>query len=126
MKIVNWDRLGIGLSLLCAIHCVATPMIILSVPIMARYYLAHPYFHLILALMIIPVGMVAFIHGFTHHKNYLVLLLGIPGLFIVTGIPYLIHRLQFDLNEPIFMTIGSGLLILAHWNNRRRCQTCKH
>ena len=121
----NWDRLGIVLSLLCAIHCVLTPLIILSLPIMARYYLGNSFFHLALALMIIPVGVFAFVVGYRHHRKFQVLLLGIPGLIFISFVPYAVHQMGIPLNEPLLMVVGSSLLISAHWINQRAHQSCR-
>lgn len=123
---VNWDRIGMGLSALCVVHCLVTPFIILSIPILARYYLVHPLFHLLLAIAIIPVGLFAFVSGYKHHRKYWVFVLGIPGLVIVTAIPYLVHGLGANLNEPMMMVVGSGLLLSGHWFNRRACSDCEH
>jgi hypothetical protein len=119
--IFNLDKMGMFLSLLCAVHCILTPMLILSLPIMARYYMAHPAFHWILALMIFPVGVLAFYHGYRHHRRSLVFFLGIPGLLIVSVVPTFFHAYLNLWSEPLAMVMGSGLLVSAHWLNRRSC-----
>jgi hypothetical protein len=121
---VSWDRIGMGLSILCALHCLLTPLVILSIPFIARYYLDHPMFHIIMATTIIPVGLVAFGAGIRHHKNWMVLALGLPGLVLVSVTPYLVHILNMPLNEQILMVIGSVLLVWAHLLNRKSCQSC--
>lgn len=126
IQTVNLDRWGMSLSLLCAIHCMLTPFVILSVPIMARYYLAHPFFHIAIALFIIPIGLLAFTSGYKHHRNLWVYLLGVPGLFIIVITPYFVHALRYDWNEPLIMTFGSILLIAAHLINRRSCACEAH
>lgn len=118
------DRVGMALSLICLIHCLLTPVLLISLPILARYYLAHPWFHLILAVLIVPVGLVAFYSGYKHHHNKWVLLLGTPGLFIIAGVPYLVHSLQWPLHEAFIMTIGSVMMLSAHWINKKNCQKC--
>ncbi|MEZ0391012.1 MAG: MerC domain-containing protein [Pseudobdellovibrionaceae bacterium] len=124
LNYVNWDRFGMGLSFVCALHCLLTPVLILSLPLMARYYLAHPGLHILLALFVLPVGLLAFVSGIRHHRNYWVLAMGLPGLFLVVGTPFLVHRLNFSWNEPVLMILGSGLLMTAHWVNRRSCSHC--
>jgi hypothetical protein len=126
LHFINLDKLGMALSALCALHCVITPLVILSLPIMGRYYIAHPYFHMVLGLMILPVGLFAFVTGFRHHHNLMVLFLGIPGLFVITVVPFLVHNLGFDIHEPLAMFLGSGLLIAGHWINRRACACDAH
>lgn len=121
-----WDQVGIGLSVLCAVHCLVTPLILLSLPIMARYYLAHFWVHVLLAVLILPVGIYAFWHGYRHHQNRKVLWLGLPGLFIVASVPFLVHSLYLPVSEPLLMSFGSILLIVAHWINRRSCACENH
>jgi hypothetical protein len=123
---INFDKIGIGLSLLCAVHCVVTPLVILSIPFMARYYLMHPYFHYLLAVFIIPVGVYAFAKGHRHHHNNKVFLFGFPGLFLVGVVPILVHKFAVPVNEPILMLAGSGLLVSAHWMNRKSCSCELH
>lgn len=118
------DKVGMFLSVVCMIHCLLTPILLLSLPILARYYLAHPWFHLALALLIIPVGLVAFYSGYRHHHNKLVLFLGLPGLLIIAGVPYLVHELLLPIPEAVVMTIGSVMMLSAHWLNKKNCQKC--
>lgn len=121
-----WDRVGVALSLLCLLHCIATPLIILSLPILARYYLANPIFHLFLAIMIVPVGLWSFVKGFKHHRSYRPLALGVPGMALVALTPYLVHVQGFRLPEQISVVIGSCMLITAHVINQKSCKTCKY
>lgn len=115
------DRLGMSLSLICAIHCVLTPVVILSLPIMARFYVAHPWFHWLIAILIVPVGLWAFISGYRHHGRSIVLKLGIPGLIIIGFVPVFFHTSLNWWSEPLLMICGSSLLISAHWINRKSC-----
>lgn len=121
---VGLDKVGIFLSAVCLIHCLLTPLLMLSLPILARYYLAHPWFHIGLALLIIPVGLVAFYSGYKHHHNNLVWLLGVPGLVIIALVPYLVHQLLLPIPEALVMTFGSVMVLAAHWINKKNCQKC--
>jgi hypothetical protein len=122
---MKWDQIGLGLSVICALHCLLLPFVLLSLPMLARYYLANPFFHVFLALLILPVGTYAFLAGFRHHRNLWVLFLGMPGMFLVVVVPYLVHALNIFLPETALMILGSILLISAHWINRKSCQTCQ-
>lgn len=123
---VDLDKLGMTLSIICGVHCFLTPLVILSLPIMARYYLLHPGFHLLMAALIIPVGLFAFIIGYRHHHKALVLYLGMPGLFIVSLVPVLVHFFKLDLPEYPLVILGSVLLIVGHWINRKSCSCSAH
>lgn len=130
LRTATWDRLGMALSVICAVHCLVTPLVLLSVPMLTRYYLVHPFVHWILAILIVPVGVISFLHGYRHHKRVIVLVMGLPGLIIISTVPVLTHQMFPTLVPPYFetvmMTIGSLLLIAAHWINLRACRHCKH
>lgn len=115
------DRLGMLLSMLCLVHCLVLPFLILSLPILARYYLLHPYAHLVLAVLIVPLGLWTFVHGYRAHQNRIVLILGIPGLILVGLVPLILHRMSLIGPEPILVAFGSLLLVFAHWKNRSKC-----
>ncbi len=126
---INLDKLGILLSSLCAIHCVLTPVVILSLPMLARYYLAHPYFHGLMAILILPVGIAAFWSGYKHHHKAQVFALGLPGLLLISLVPIFVHNFgfyySFPFDETTWMVMGSGLVIWAHWLNRKACASCE-
>lgn len=125
-KTIHLDKFGMGLSVLCALHCVLTPLLILSLPIMARYYLLNPWFHVLLGLLIIPVGSYAFWKGYQGHGHIKVFYLGIPGLLIIAVTPFLVHSLKIPINEAWLMVPGSMLLVYAHWKNYRYCRCDAH
>lgn len=122
------DRIGMILSLLCAVHCLILPFFMISLPIMARYYLAHPWFHLALAFVIVPLGLVSFWLGYRHHQKRLILVTGISGLFLVGVVPAILHSpslIEYARLEPWFIGSGSVVLVWSHWKNRRAC-SCAH
>lgn len=116
-----WDRWGVALSVLCLIHCLIIPFIALSIPMLARYYLMHPYTHLIFAILILPLGGFAFWHGYRHHHKTWVLILGLAGLLIVGLLPLFFHAINLVQPEPYAVSLGSFLLVISHWNNKTTC-----
>ena len=122
------DRLGIFLSALCMFHCLVTPLLILSLPMMARYYLLHPYFHWMMAAVLLPLGLFAFARGYRAHHNKWVWILGLPGLFLVAISPFILHEYQALGPEPFWVSVGSVLLVAAHWQNQqsRHCAVHQH
>jgi hypothetical protein len=121
-KLITYlDQTGIFLSSLCAIHCLIMPFFMLSLPIMARYYLANPLFHFIMAAILLPLGFYSFISGAMKHRNFKVLFLGIPGLLLISIVPVLVHNFKWQTNEVLWVGLGSILLVTAHWINRKTC-----
>lgn len=86
-SIFNLDKLGIFLSFVCALHCLLTPIIMMSLPLLARYYVAHPLFHWAIAALILARRFLAFYQGFQHHHKMTVFYLGVPGLLIISIVP---------------------------------------
>lgn len=114
------DFLGIGLSGLCTIHCLVTSFSMMSLPLLARYYLANPYIHIFLTIFILPTGTLAFIFGVRAHKNFKIFALGVASVIAVGGIPASVHLLHAKINEPLYLGIASILLIAAHGMNQRK------
>ncbi len=135
-----WDQVGVGLSVLCAIHCAVTPLFVFFLPVLGAGLGAGlgleawgEHFHLMLAALIVPTAAVAFYSGYAHHRHRLVLWAGLPGIFLVAGLPLLQEffgqSLWGDLSwqmEAAVMIPGSVLLIWAHRLNRIYCRCHSH
>lgn len=123
----NWDKIGIGLSTLCMIHCLATTFILLLVPAFGAQFLDNSeQFHWLMAIVVLPVALFAFLRGYTHHHRVFTLALGFSGV----GLLYtaLIFHEVFESSLPhVLVTIaGSALLLTAHVLNWRYCRQCDH
>lgn len=123
------DVVGMVISILCAIHCVATPFVVYSLPYLA-YSFHHPLFHLGIAVLVVPVGLWAFYRGYRQHHNWLVIVLGLVGLLTVTAAAILPHQYIHLLGHTQWTLLGSAFLISAHWLNRKKihqaCSCHKH
>jgi hypothetical protein len=121
-----WDRLGIFLSSLCAVHCLLTPILVLTLPFVAEKF-ENPWVHIIMAVFVVPVGSYAFWSGFRHHGKWHILLTGLFGLSLI-GIAAAMSDVM-----PVFLfghegvtIIGSVFLLTAHVMNLREGQKCDH
>ena len=120
-----WDQVGISISTLCFIHCVVTPVFILTLPWLGEYF-DDPAFHLVIFFLVVPIGFYAFAQGYKHHKNKAVLLFGIPGLFAVGLGAWVPRTIQDFIGHETVTIAGSILLVTAHYLNRRSCKNHKH
>src|ERR1700712_1632735 len=99
-----WDRLGISASILCGIHCLLTPLIVLSVPALGNIF-SHQAFHWIIAVVVFPAAVVALWMGYRIHRYPQMLGLGAIGLlFLAAGI----YAGTFDQNN-----LETGTMICA-------------
>ncbi|MFZ4403312.1 MAG: MerC domain-containing protein [Pseudobdellovibrionaceae bacterium] len=114
-----WDRLGILVSGLCAIHCLITPFVIFSMPFLYMW-LHHPLFHLAVAIFVGPLAVYAFTSGYKIHKNKTILRLASVGLGIILLGVFLPHTWTHRVGHDILTIAGSFLLIIAHYLNYRQ------
>ena len=77
------DRFGVALSTLCAIHCLAAPLVLLLAPGLLDWW-EHPLAHILPAAVILPVAAYALGRGAMRHRNGSVIVLGIAGLGLVS------------------------------------------
>lgn len=108
-----WDRIGIGLSGLCAIHCLLVPVFVALIPLWPAFEEYHEYTHLVFFLAISPA---VYLSLRRRHKSSKVTFLLISGLSIIFVAWLLNHQLG-DYGEAGITLIGSILLIWGHWLN---------
>jgi hypothetical protein len=119
-----WDQLGIGLSFLCTLHCLALPFGLIFLPIMAQHLLTHPILHLVFAILIIPSGAYAFIKGYQNHSTLWVMLLGLFGLIVLSLAIVLFHVVKIKFPEVPVVLFGSATLLIGHIVNLHKNRSC--
>ena len=110
---VTWDRLGIGLSGLCAIHCLFFPVVIALLPMWPVAESLHQWTHPILFLLVAPTVYFALRHKQSDHRIPWFLYVGL----VVIAAAWLLHDWVGSWGESIITLIGSALLIGGHWLN---------
>ena len=116
------DKAAIGLSLLCAMHCLAFPLIIVLLPSLAALQLNDEAFHLWMVLAVIPTSVYALTMGCKQHKRYRLLILGVLGLACLISAVVLGETLHSESMEKILTSIGAGIIAYGHYRNYRLCQ----
>ena len=79
---VDGDRVGVVASVLCAIHCAATPLILLLLPVFGRVW-SHPASHWLMALLVVPLAAVTVFTGYKVHRRKWVLAMAVLGILLV-------------------------------------------
>ncbi len=110
------DRLGIALSGLCVVHCLATS-VLLALMSAAGGVLGSPIFHEAGLLLAIVLGAVALGRGAVAHGLLLPVAIGSLGLGVMAGALTLPH----DSSETLATIFGVALLAGGHWLNHRGC-----
>jgi hypothetical protein len=106
------DRLAIGLSGLCLVHCVATA-VLLAMLSAAGGLLGSPAIHEAGLSLAMVVGSFALGRGIVEHGFMMPSAVGSMGLGVMAGALSLPH----DGSEALYTVIGVGILALGHHLN---------
>ena len=103
------DRIAIGLSGLCIVHCVATA-VLLALVASAGGLLGAPIVHEVGLTLAMMIGALALGRGLLEHGFVLPSAIGALGLGTMAGALQLPH----DGSEAAFTIVGVALLALGH------------
>ncbi len=108
------DRIAIGLSGLCLVHCLASAILVAMLA-SAGGMLLNPIIHEVGLMLAIGLGMVALGRGIVEHGFMMPAAVGGLGLGVMAGALTLPH----DGNEVVYTILGVAILALGHDLNRR-------
>lgn len=110
------DRLAIGLSGLCLVHCLATTVALAMLS--AAGGLLNPLFHEVGLTLAIVLGTIALGRGTLAHGYMMPAAVGAFGLGMMAGALHLPHDGSGG-SEALWTMIGVGVLALGHDLNYR-------
>jgi MFS family permease len=111
------DKFAIGLSLMCTVHCFATPVILALLPSFAVLQINGEQFHLWVLAAVLPTSLLALSLGCKKHKRTRYMACGVVGLaFLIIAV-----LLGQEEAEKVLTLIGSAFIALAHWFNYQQC-----
>ena len=116
------DKLAIGLSLMCAIHCLAVPVLLVMLPSLAVLQLDNEAFHFWMVLVVIPTSIYALTLGCKQHERYQLLFLGGIGLVLLISALVAGEERIGEAGEKILTLLGASFVAIGHWFNFRLCQ----
>ncbi len=111
------DHAAIALSGLCLVHCLLLPVIIVAVPLLAQLNETH--FHAQMLLVVVPVSLFAFAHGYRRHGNLWIIAGGIAGIAILFIGGTVVHASYGILADSLLTIAGSIVLATSHYFNNR-------
>lgn len=109
------DRIGIGLSGLCALHCLASIFLVSSLGIGGQIFFAEEFHRIALVLAMIIAG-VAIGWGALRHREPAPFVIAMMGLTFMGGALAVPHGFQ----EAVLTIIGVALVTVGHLLNLRR------
>jgi hypothetical protein len=116
------DRAGIALSALCAVHCLASVLLVSVIGIGGELFL-NPAIHRVGLLIATLIAAVAIGWGAMRHRMAAPFVVAMTGLTFMGGALAVPHGVQ----EAVLTIIGVGLVSLGHVLNLRHLHTtCTH
>ena len=114
---INWDALGIGASLACAIHCALLPILMTSLPIFGFNIIENKGFEYFMILLAFVVGAYALSHGYRkHHKSFA------PIVLFTVGMVFLVAKEVWHDHAVLLLIPAVGFIVGAHYYNFRLCR----
>lgn len=118
---INWDALGIGTSIACAIHCALLPLVISSLPLFGINIIDNPFFEYGMIGLAFLVGAYSLLHGYRKHHHRI-----IPFLLFSLGIACLLGKQIWHEYHLILLIPAVVFIIYAHYLNFSLCRKANH
>ena len=118
---INWDALGVGASLACAIHCALLPLFLSSLPLFGINIIHNTGFEVGMIVLAFGIGSYSLYHGYKKHHHSL-----LPLSLFFAGFIFLVLKQFFVQYETWLLVPAVCLIITAHILNFRFCRVHNH
>ena len=120
---LGWaDRMAISASSLCALHCLALPVILSVFPAVGGVFFGEEAFHVWLIWAVVPLSVLSLLLGCTRHKSTMVIYCGLAGVSILIVSALLGHEILGEISERVSTVAGSVIIAFAHMKNFSLCR----
>jgi len=116
------DKLSIGASTICAIHCAVLPILLAVFPALSFLPSENHEFHEALVILVVPMSLLAAYLGCSKHKDMRVLVGIGSGLVLLLVTALFGHDLVGETGEKAFTVLASIILAMSHWRNYKLCR----
>lgn len=121
----KWDKLSVGVSLVCAIHCVVLPVFFSTLTLFEIELMENPVIEFSTIVLSVGAGGWAVWKGYRKfHRRFSIVLVFLIGLLLMT----LGNAIENELSEQIVKFFGVVIIITAHylnWRKSNHCELCK-
>jgi len=115
-----FDHIAITLSTICIVHCLAVPVIVALLPVVALTWgLNDAAFHTLMLWFVVPSSVLGFAFGYHAHRGAMIVLLGAVAIAVLALAAFYGHGVWSTGVETAVNVAASVLLAVAHWRNFR-------
>jgi hypothetical protein len=119
-----WDRLGITMSVVCLVHCLALPFAIAALPLVAAQWLQASGFHVAMAIALLPIALLAVLPGLRMHGRRSVAAAMAAGLSLLSTAAFADEAVLAHEWAVALTVAGGAILVAAHAVNLALCRAC--
>jgi hypothetical protein len=113
------DRLAIVRSTVCIVHCLAMPLLVAALPVLAVAFGTDGHFHALMLWLVVPTSALGFGLGYKVHRIPGIVALGSAAV-IVLSIVALGGHAHWNRTVEVGVNVAASLLLAtAHWRNFR-------
>lgn len=120
------DRLGISASTLCAIHCLALPLLISILPAIGLGFFVETPFEGVMIATSITIAAISLGSSWRLHRRWNALMMMTSGalLLIFNFLGHESHAPVIETLHPWIAGLAGLMIASAHWINLRICRSC--
>ena len=122
--IINLDKVAIGFSAICALHCILLPVALIFLPALSTTFLGSEDFHKALLYFVVPSSTIALFLGCKMHGKNHVYVYGAVGIGALLIALFFGHDLFGESGEKLLTLLGAGIISLGHIKNQKLCAEC--
>jgi hypothetical protein len=117
-KKVNWDAVGVGASVACAVHCAVLPLMLTSLPVLGINLIDNAGFEYGMIGLALCIGFFALWQGFRkHHGQFR------PFLIFGAGMIFLFAKQYWHSYQLWLLPFAIFCITAAHFLNFRLSRT---
>jgi hypothetical protein len=109
------DKSAVVLSLLCTLHCIVTPVVLVMLSSVSGALAFDPeVLHFWLLFAVIPISLFAMITGYYHHRKASISAISLVGMLTLISAVIFGHDIMAGKGEIVLTLIGSMLVAFGH------------
>ena len=121
---INLDKVAIGFSAICDLHCIFLPVALIFLPALSTTFLGSEDFHKALLYFVVPTSTIALFLGCKMHGKNHVYVYGAVGVGTLLIASFFGHDLFGESGEKFLTLLGAGIVSLGHIKNQKLCANC--
>lgn len=125
----RFDQVGFSMSFICAIHCLAMPILLPLIPFLGSTFLASDQAESAMIWITLLIATPTLLRGYLKHRKLLIPVCFLTGLLLLALRPGAFEHSHHhfhgeDILHFILAAMAGFSLAMGHWLNLKFCRIC--